>query len=65
MDRPVEANLVVPGGPVANDHRVVLVGEADPEDAVCATLAGDRWNRAHLRSAAMDPGAIRLHGRWA
>lgn len=38
MDGLVETGFVVLGGPLADEHRVVLVIEADSEDAVRAKL---------------------------
>jgi hypothetical protein len=42
MDALVEGGFVVLGGPLADEHRVVLAVEAASEDDVRATLAGDR-----------------------
>ena len=65
MDGVVESGFVVLGGPLADEHRVVLVVEAESEDAVRATLARDPWNETHLRVDTIDPWTIRLDGRRA
>ena len=65
MDGLVEAGFVVLGGPLADEHRVVLVVEAESEDAVRATLAGDPWSETHLRVDTIDRWTIRLDGRRA
>ena len=62
MDRLVDEGFVVLGGPL-DEHRVVLVIEADSEDAVRATLARDPWSGTHLRIDTIDPWTIRLDGR--
>ena len=54
MDGLVDAGFVV---------HVVLVIEAESEDAVRATLARDPWSETHLRVDAIDPWTIRLDGR--
>jgi hypothetical protein len=63
MDGLVEAGFVVLGGPLADEHRVVLVVVAESEDAVRATLARDPWSETHLRVDTIDPWTIRLDGR--
>ena len=65
MDGLVDTGFVVLGGPLADEHRVVLVGEAESEDAVRATLARDPWSETHLRIDTIDPWTIRLDGRRA
>jgi hypothetical protein len=57
--------LVVLGGPLADQHRVVLAYEAETEDAVRATLARDPWHQTHLVVDTIDPWRIRLDGRRA
>jgi hypothetical protein len=64
MDGLVDAGFVVLGGPL-DEHRVVLVVEAESDDAVRATLARDPWSETHLRVGAIDPWTIRLDGRRA
>jgi len=63
MDGLVDAGFVVLGGPLADEHRVVHVVEAESEDAVRATFARDPWSGTHLQVAAIDPWTIRLDGR--
>jgi uncharacterized protein YciI len=63
MDGLVDAGFVVLGGPLADEHRVVHVVEAESEDAVRATFARDPWSETHLRVHAIDPWTIRLDGR--
>jgi uncharacterized protein YciI len=63
MDELVDSGFVVLGGPLADEHRVVLAVEADSEDAVHATLAADPWTGTHLRTESVEPWTIRLDGR--
>ena len=63
MDGLVDAGFVVLGGPLADEHRVVLAVEAESEDAVRATLARDPWSETYLRIDSIDPWTIRLDGR--
>ncbi len=63
MDELVEAGFVVLGGPLADEHRVVLAVEADSEDAVRATFERDPWSRTHLEVDTIEPWTIRLDGR--
>jgi uncharacterized protein YciI len=63
MDALVDTGFVVLGGPLADEHRVVLVVEADSEEAVHTALAGDPWSGSHLEVASVDPWTIRLDGR--
>ena len=65
MDELVERGVIVLGGPLADEHRVVHVVEAESEDAVRATLARDPWSETHLRIDTIDPWTIRLDGRRA
>ena len=65
MDGLVESGFVVLGGPLADEHRVVHVVEAESEDEIRATLARDPWSETHLRVDAIDPWTIRLDGRRA
>jgi uncharacterized protein YciI len=65
MDELVDTGFVVLGGPLADEHRVVLAVEADSQDAVRATLAHDPWSETHLRTDTIDPWTIRLDGRNA
>ena len=63
MDDLVETGFVVLGGPLADEHRVVHVVEAESEDAVRAAYARDPWSESHLRVDSIDPMTIRLDGR--
>ena len=65
MDGLVESGFIVLGGPLADEHRVPLVVEAESEDVVRATLAQDPWSETHLRIGSIDPWTIRLDGRRA
>ena len=65
MDGLVDAGFIVLGGPLADEHRVVHVVEAESENAVRATFARDPWSETHLRVASIDPWTIRLDGRRA
>jgi hypothetical protein len=65
MDDLVDRGFVVLGGPLADEHRVVLAVEAESEDAVHATLAADPWSDTHLRTESVEPWTIRLDGRRA
>jgi hypothetical protein len=63
MDGLVDTGFVVLGGPLADDHRVVLVIDAPSEDAVHAALAVDPWAGSHLVIDSVDEWTIRLDGR--
>ena len=63
MDELVDAGFIVLGGPLADEHRVVMAVEAESEDAVRATLARDPWVPTHLQVDTIDPWTIRLDGR--
>ncbi|HEX4746828.1 MAG TPA: YciI family protein [Gaiellaceae bacterium] len=63
MDGLVDAGFIVLGGPLADEHRVVHVVEAESEDEIRATLARDPWSGSHLEIAAIEPWTIRLDGR--
>jgi uncharacterized protein YciI len=65
MDGLVDEGFVVLGGPLADEHRVVHVVEAESEDTVRAMLARDPWSETHLRVDTIDPWTIRLDGRRA
>jgi hypothetical protein len=65
MDGLVDAGFVVLGGPLADEHRVAHVVEAESEDAVRATFARDPWSETHLQVAAIEPWTIRLDRRAA
>jgi hypothetical protein len=63
MDGLVDGGFVVLGGPLRDEHRVVLVIDAASEDVVRATLARDPWSESHLRIDTIEPWTIRLDGR--
>jgi hypothetical protein len=63
MDGLVESGFVVFGGPLADEHRVILAVEADSEDDVRSTLARDPWSKSHLVVSSVEPWTIRLDGR--
>jgi hypothetical protein len=63
MDALVDNGFVVLGGPLADEHRVVLAIEADNEQHVRDTLARDPWDGSHLVIDSIDPWTIRLDGR--
>lgn len=62
MDGLVDAGVLVLGGPLADERRVVYAAEAESVDALRATLARDPWNGSHLELAAIEPWTIRLDG---
>jgi len=63
MDGLVDSGFVVLGGPLADEHRVILAIEAASEDEVRSTLARDPWHESHLVVESVDPWTIRLDGR--
>ena len=63
MDGLVDEGFIVLGGPLADEHRVAHVVDAESEDAVRATLARDPWSETHLRVDTIDPWTLRLDGR--
>ena len=63
MDGLVDTGFVVLGGPLEDEHRVILVIEAASEADVRATLARDPWSESHLVVASVDRWTIRLDGR--
>ncbi len=65
MDSLVDSGFIVLGGPLADGRRVVHAVEAESEDAIRATLAGDPWSETHLLIDAIEPWTIRLDGRRA
>lgn len=65
MDALVDSGFVVLGGPLADEHRVVLIVSAGSGDAVRATLARDPWAQTHLVIDSIDGWTIRLDGRAA
>ena len=63
MDRLVDDRIIVLGGPLQDEHRVVLVVEASSEDEVRAVLADDPWSGSHLVVESVERWTIRLDGR--
>jgi hypothetical protein len=63
MDGLVDAGVVLLGGPLADERRVVLAVEADSEASVRSTLARDPWSGTHLVVDSVDVWTIRLDGR--
>ena len=63
MDGLVATGFVVLGGPLADEHRVILAVEADSENAVRSTLARDPWSESHLVVSSVEPWTIRLDSR--
>jgi uncharacterized protein YciI len=63
MDGLVEEGFIVLGGPLADEHRVAHVVEAESEAAIRATLARDPWSETHLRVSSIDPWTLRLDAR--
>ena len=67
MDELVTVGFVVLGGPLADEHRVVLAVTAGSEEEVRTTLGRDPWSDTHLVVDSVEPWTIRLdgrHGRW-
>ncbi|WP_027861276.1 YciI family protein [Marmoricola sp. URHB0036] len=63
MDDLVDSGFVVLGGPLADEHRVVLAVEAESDDAVRRTLAADPWHPSHLVVDTVEPWTVRLDSR--
>jgi hypothetical protein len=63
MDGLLDDGFIYLGGPLADEHRVVHVVEAESEEAVRAGLAGDPWSGSHLVVDAIEPWTIRLDAR--
>lgn len=63
MDELVDSGFIVLGGPLADEHRVVHVVEAETEDEIRATFARDPWAGSHLTVDTIDPWTIRLDAR--
>lgn len=63
MDGLVSSGVIVLGGPLADEHRVVHAIEAESEAAVRELLARDPWSETHLRVASIEPWTIRLDAR--
>jgi hypothetical protein len=63
MNGLVDDGFVVLGGPLSDEHRVVLAVEAESDDVVRATLARDPWSDTHLVIDTIEPWTIKLDGR--
>ena len=63
MDGLVDEGFIVLGGPLVDEHRVILAIEAASEDEVRSTLARDPWHGSHLVVESVDLWTIRLDGR--
>jgi uncharacterized protein YciI len=64
MDGLVADGFIVLGGPLGDGRRVMLVVEADNEEAIRSRLAPDPWvERDLLRIVRVDSWTIRLDGR--
>ena len=65
MDGLVASGFVVLGGPLADEHTVILAVDAASEAEVRATLARDPWSNSHLVVDRIEAWTIRLDGRAA
>ena len=63
MNELVAGGFVVLGGPLSDEHRVVLAVEAQSADAVQEMLAHDPWTGTHLVTDSIEPWTIRLDAR--
>ena len=63
MNGLVDDGLIVLGGPLSDEYRVVHAVEADSEEDVRARLARDPWSGTHLVVDTVEPWTIRLDGR--
>ena len=65
MDVLADDGFAVLGGPVGGDHGddVLLVVEAEDEDAVRDRLAEDPWAESVLTIASVQPWSVWLRGR--
>jgi hypothetical protein len=63
MDTLVDDGFVILGGPLEDEHRVVLAVESESEPAVRETLGRDPWSESHLVIDTIDRWTIRLDGR--
>jgi uncharacterized protein YciI len=65
MDELVGSGFIVLGGPLADEHRVVHIAEAESEDELRATYARDPWSETHLQIDSVEAWTIRLDSRQA
>jgi uncharacterized protein YciI len=63
MDELVEQGLIVLGGPLADEHRVVHVAEAESAETLREAYARDPWADTHLRIDWIERWTIRLDAR--
>ena len=63
MNGLVDEGFIVLGGPLADEHRVMHVVEAESEEAVRARLARDPWSGTHLEVHSVEPWTLRLDSR--
>lgn len=63
MDGLVEAGVVVLGGPLADEQRVVLIVDAATENGVRSALERDPWHGTVLTIDSIDAWTIRLGRR--
>jgi hypothetical protein len=63
MNGLVDDGFIVLGGPLADEHRVAHVVEAESEHAVRARLAQDPWSGTHLEVDAVEPWTLLLDAR--
>ena len=63
MDGLVAHGLIVLGGPIGNERRVVHVVEADSDEDVRTAFAADPWHESHLHIEAIEPWTLRLDSR--
>jgi uncharacterized protein YciI len=63
MDELVESGLIVLGGPLADEHRVVHIVEARSAEELRVAYARDPWSESHLRIDSIEPWTIRLDAR--
>jgi hypothetical protein len=63
MDGLVSSGFVILGGPLADEHRVVLAVEAESEESVRARLACDPWHDTLLVIESVEEWKIRLDAR--
>jgi hypothetical protein len=62
MDALVADGVVMLGGPLADEHRVVLVVNAESEQAIHERFEHDPWIGSHLTIAAIERWTILLGG---
>ena len=63
MDTLVAEGVVALGGPLADEHRVVLVVNAESEQAVRERFQQDPWMSSHLSIASIERWTILLDAR--